>query len=65
MAAAQKKLAESFLVIGAGAFQELNEVRTAGSIGFGGRENGGALNLEELAHVLPRELTNRFRAQLI
>ncbi len=65
LAAAQQKLPNSFLVIGAGAFQELNEARTAGAIGFGPRTDGGALNLEELAHVLPRELTNRFRAQLI
>ncbi len=65
IADAQKKLSRSFLIVGAGAFQELCETRAAAGIGFQRFPTVAALELRELAGVLPRELTNRFRSRLI
>ncbi|MBA3352500.1 MAG: ATP-binding protein [Blastocatellia bacterium] len=65
IASAQQKLERSFLLVGAGAFQGLCESRSAGEIGFQSVASVGELALRELAGVLPRELTNRFRSKLI
>ena len=61
---AQQKLRSSFLVIAAGAFQSLHEERS-GEIGFGASESASEMELRDLAAALPRELVNRFRAELI
>ena len=65
IADAQRKLLRSFLIVGAGAFQELCETRASVGIGFQPFSTVAALELRELAGVLPRELTNRFRSRLI
>jgi len=64
LAAAQKRLRERFLIVGAGAFQSLCEGRSH-HLGFGAAEPERPLELNELARVLPRELTNRFRGKII
>lgn len=66
IADAQRKLSRSFLIVGAGAFQELCETRASVGIGFQPSPTTvAALELRELVGVLPRELTNRFRSRLI
>ncbi len=65
IALAQQKLERSFLLVGSGAFQDLCESRSAVEIGFQPVASVGALALREVAGVLPRELTNRFRSKLI
>ena len=57
----QTKFADSFLVVAAGAFQDLWEQDRKTAIGFGDRrEAPPSLNLRRLAETLPTELTNRF-----
>lgn len=64
LAAAQHKLRTGFLIVGAGAFQNLGEAR-ARHLGFAEGETEKPIELQDLARVLPRELTNRFRGKII
>ncbi len=60
---AQEKLRSSFLIVGAGAFQALHDQRST-EIGFT-KSAPPKIELNDLAAALPRELVNRFRAELI
>jgi len=66
LAIAQQTLATKTLILGAGAFQHLWDNRAKPSLGFGGQNAPQEpTNLNHLAATLPRELTNRFRAELV
>lgn len=63
---ARSRLAHRTFVIAAGAFQTLWEAEGKAPIGFSGLEPPNApVSLDRLAALLPRELVNRFRAEVI
>ena len=63
---AQEALSNRTLILGAGAFQHIWENRGRASLGFGEPDsNGETIDLTLLAATLPRELTNRFRSDLV
>jgi hypothetical protein len=63
---ARNRLANRTFVIAAGAFQTLWEAEGRAPIGFSGLEPPNApVSLDRLTTLLPRELVNRFRAEVI
>ncbi|MCX6972357.1 MAG: ATP-binding protein [Verrucomicrobia bacterium] len=66
LAQAQDVFSNRTLILAAGAFQGIWENRSRPSLGFGAMDAGNdETNLSHLAATLPREVTNRFRSQLI
>ena len=66
LAQAQDVFSNRTLLLAAGAFQQIWENRSRPSLGFGAMDAGNdETNLTHLATTLPRELTNRFRGDLI
>jgi len=64
--AARDVLANKTYIIGAGAFQEVWETRSKALIGFSDQATPSLpVSLGDLSGTLPRELTNRFRAEVI
>ena len=63
---AREVLANRTFIIGAGAFQGIWENRSKTPIGFSGQSSQcAAVSLADLSAMLPRELTNRFRAEVL
>lgn len=63
---AREVLANRTFIIGAGAFQAIWENRSKVSIGFSGQSFAcPTVSLADLSAMLPRELTNRFRAEVL
>ncbi|MEI6494183.1 MAG: AAA family ATPase [Verrucomicrobiota bacterium] len=64
--AARDVLTNKTFIIGAGAFQGIWEGRSKASIGFSDQASPSLpVSLGDLSGTLPRELTNRFRAEII
>ena len=64
--AAQDVLANKTLIIGGGAFQGIWETRSKTLIGFSDQAPPSLpVSLGDLISMLPRELTNRFRAEVL
>ncbi len=64
---AQRRLRRGMLIVAAGAFQPFWEESGQRRIGFADNDQGPAILPDSgaLAHYLPRELVNRFRAKII
>ena len=63
---ARDVLSNKTMIIAAGAFQHLWEKRSRPTVGFGAHAGSEANpTLDDLAKTLPRELINRFRAELL
>ena len=63
---ARDVLSNKTMIIGAGAFQHIWEKRSRPTVGFGAHASSEANpTLDDLAKTLPRELINRFRAELL
>jgi hypothetical protein len=61
------RLADSFLILGAGAFQAIWQGKAASPIGFGSQGPSPSAPLEkaELGNVIPPEIINRFASPLL
>ncbi len=64
---ARNRLSDSFLIVGAGAFQHLWQEKEATRIGFSatGQEDVWQLQKTDLAKVIPAEVVNRFASPLL
>lgn len=59
-------LREHCFILGAGAFQDLLESREKPALGFQRPDNKqDSIHLDQLSKILPRELTNRFRSEVL
>ena len=66
MSRAQKVLSTRSFIVAAGAFQYIWEARENAKVGFHSQPSSTPrINLNILAQTLPRELTNRFRSDVI
>lgn len=64
---ARIRLADSFFIVGAGAFQAVWQSKSAGTIGFGSSSSGSSvsLNKSDMAAVIPAEVVNRFASPIL
>lgn len=64
---AKNRLLDSFLIVGAGAFQSLWQAKASGRIGFTAKVEEDAWQLQkvDLAKVVPAEIVNRFASPIL